>query len=214
VVINGQRPEGVAAAASQVRALGGQALEVAVDVGLPEGATQMVAAAISQWGRVDIMVNNAGITRDQLMVRMKDEEWDAVIQVNLKSAFLCSRAVLRHMLHQRWGRIINISSVAGMVGNAGQVNYSAAKAGMVGLTKALAREVASRGITVNAVAPGFIETDMTRSLGRRQEVLGQIPMGHSGSTQDVAEAVAFLASPAAGYITGHVLHVDGGMAMV
>lgn len=214
MVINGQRPEGVAAAAAQVRALGGQALEVAADVGLPQEVARMVEAAISQWGRVDIMVNNAGITRDQLMVRMKDDEWDTVIQTNLKSAFLCSRAVLRHMLRQRWGRIINISSVAGVVGNAGQVNYSAAKAGMVGLSKALAREVASRGITVNAIAPGFIETNMTDSLGHRQELLSQIPMGHPGATQDVAEAVAFLASPAAGYITGQLLHVDGGMAMV
>ncbi|MDP6347726.1 MAG: 3-oxoacyl-ACP reductase family protein, partial [Dehalococcoidia bacterium] len=186
VVVNGKRPEGVAYAAAQVRAEGGQALEVAADVGLPQEAARLVEETISRCGRVDILVNNAGIARDQLAVRMKDEDWDIVIQTNLTSAFLCSRAVLRPMLRQRWGRIVNISSVAGAIGNAGQANYSAAKSGVIGLTKAIAREVANRGITVNAIAPGFIETDMTRSLDRREDLLGRVPVGRPGTVQDVA----------------------------
>jgi 3-oxoacyl-[acyl-carrier protein] reductase len=166
-------------------------------------------------GTVDIMVNNAGITRDGLMARMKDSDWDSVLNTNLKSAFTCSKAVMRGMMKNRWGRIINITSVIGFLGNAGQVNYAAAKAGLVGLTKAMARELAGRSITVNCVAPGYIETDMTRELsGDIQEAIkAQIPLGTLGEPGDVAGAVAFLASPDSRYITGQTLHVNGGMYM-
>jgi len=166
-------------------------------------------------GAVDILVNNAGITRDNLALRMKDAEWDDVMETNLKAVFRLSRAVMRGMMKARWGRIINITSVVGASGNAGQANYAAAKAGVTGLTKSLARELGSRGITVNCVAPGFIDTDMTRALAQaqREALLGQIPLGRLGEPGDVAAAVAYLASPAAGYVTGCVLHVNGGMYM-
>jgi 3-oxoacyl-[acyl-carrier protein] reductase len=175
----------------------------------------LVEEIIKQLGGLHILVNNAGITRDNLSMRMKDAEWDAVVDTNLKAVFRMSRAVMRAMMKQRYGRIINITSVVGASGNAGQANYAAAKAGVAGMTRALARELGSRNITVNCVAPGFIETDMTAALGEAQQkaLLVQIPLGHLGKPADVAHAVAFLASPQAGYVTGQELHVNGGMYM-
>jgi len=172
-------------------------------------------ALLKEIGDVAILVNNAGITRDNLALRMKDEEWDEVMATNLRAVFRLSRAVMRGMMKARWGRIINISSVVGVSGNPGQANYAAAKAGVVGMSKSLAREIGSRNITVNCVAPGFIETDMTRALseGQRKALLEQIPLGRLGTPQDVAAAVAYLASPGGGYVTGAVLHVNGGMVM-
>jgi 3-oxoacyl-[acyl-carrier protein] reductase len=178
-------------------------------------ADALVADVQKDLGDIAILVNNAGITRDNLALRMKDVEWDDVLDTNLKAVFRMSRAVMRGMMKARWGRIVNITSVVGAAGNAGQANYAAAKAGVVGLTKSLARELGSRGITVNCVAPGFIDTDMTRALteAQRSALLAQIPLGRLGETADIAAAVAYLASPAAGYITGCVLHVNGGMYM-
>jgi 3-oxoacyl-[acyl-carrier protein] reductase len=175
----------------------------------------LVAEVQKEHGDIAILVNNAGITRDNLALRMKDAEWDDVLETNLKAVFRLSRAVMRGMMKARWGRIVNITSVVGASGNAGQANYAAAKAGVVGLTKSLARELGSRGITVNCVAPGFIDTDMTRALqeAQRSALLAQIPLGRLGEPADIAAAVAYLASPAAGYITGCVLHVNGGMYM-
>jgi 3-oxoacyl-[acyl-carrier protein] reductase len=178
-------------------------------------AEALIDATVKEFGSLGVLVNNAGITQDQLAMRMKDEDWDAVIDTNLKSVFRLSRAVLRPMMKARGGRIINITSVVGSSGNAGQVNYAAAKAGVAGMTRALAREIGSRGITVNCVAPGFIDTDMTKSLPEEQQAAlkTQIPLGRLGSPDDIAHAVAFLASPQAGYITGTTLHVNGGMYM-
>lgn len=200
--------------AGEIRALGRQALAVTADVSSPEDVTRLVEAAADKFGKIDILVNNAGVTRDQLIMRMSDEDWDTVLNIDLKSAFLCTRAVLRHMLRQRWGRIISIASVVGIIGNAGQANYASAKAGIIGLTKSIAKEAGSRGITANAIAPGFIETRMTEQLDekQRQALLERIPLGSLGTPRDVAEAVAFLASEEARYITGQVLNVDGGMA--
>ncbi len=186
-----------------------------LDVNSAEQAQQVVDRAQEQFGTLSILVNNAGITRDNLLVRMKDDEWDEILDTNLRSVFRMSKLVLRTMMKARTGRIINIGSVVGAMGNAGQANYAAAKAGMVGFTKALAREVGSRGITVNCVAPGFIDTDMTRALGEAQTeaLVQQIPVGRLGRGEDIASAVAFLASPGAAYITGATLHVNGGMYM-
>jgi 3-oxoacyl-[acyl-carrier protein] reductase len=178
-------------------------------------ADTLVDAIVKEFGGIQVLVNNAGITRDNLAMRMKDDDWDAVIETNLKGVFRMSRAVMRSMMKQRYGRIISITSVVGASGNAGQANYAAAKAGVAGMTRALARELGSRNITVNCVAPGFIETDMTASLQEEQQkaLLGQIPLGHLGKPADVAHAVVYLASPEANYVTGQELHVNGGMYM-
>jgi 3-oxoacyl-[acyl-carrier protein] reductase len=200
----------------EIKALNRQSLAVTADVSSSEDVSRLIETAVKEFGRIDILVNNAGVTRDQLLMRMSDEEWDTVLNIDLKSAFLCTRAVIRHMLRQRWGRIISIASVVGLIGNAGQANYASAKAGIIGLTKSIAKEVGSRGITANAIAPGYIQTKMTEQLSddQRQEMLKHIPLASLGTPRDVAEAVAFLASEEARYITGQVLNVDGGMAGV
>ena len=200
---------------NEITAAGGKAAAFALDVGDEEQVKATVKAIVAQFGKIDILVNNAGITRDQLVMRMKRADWDAVLQTNLTSAYLCTQAVISSMLKQRWGRIINITSVFGQMGQAGQANYSASKAGLIGLTMAIAREVGSRNITCNAVAPGFIETAMTAALSEefKQTAVKQIPLGRVGAPDDVAGAVAFLASDDASYITGHVLNVNGGMLM-
>lgn len=198
-----------------VETLGARALAVRCDVSDATRVDELVKAAVEAFGRIDILVNNAGITRDNLLMRMSEADFDAVISANLKGAFLCMKAVSRLMLKQRYGRIVNLSSVVALRGNAGQVNYAASKAGVIGMTKSLAKELASRGVTVNAVAPGFIETDMTAALSEsaRSAAQGGIPMNRLGAPEDVARAVAFLAGDGAAYITGQVLAVDGGMAM-
>jgi len=202
--------------AEKIRAMSRQSLAVQADVSVSADLTKLVDTVVSTYGRIDILVNNAGILRDHLLPRISEEDWDSVLKVNLKSVFLCTQAVLRQMMKQRWGRVISISSIVGLIGNVGQANYAAAKAGIVGFTRTVAREVGSRGITVNAVAPGFIDTEMTQQLDEkwRQELIRRIPAGHLGSPRDVAEAVAFLASEEARYINGHVLTVDGGMTGV
>ena len=198
-----------------VEALGAKALAVRCDVSDAEQVDALAEAVLEAFGRIDILVNNAGITRDNLLMRMSEADFDAVVAANLKGTFLCMKAVSKRMLKQRYGRIVNLSSVVALRGNAGQVNYAASKAGIVGMTKSLAKELASRGVTVNAVAPGFIETDMTAALSEsaRAAAQGSIPMNRLGTPEDVAKAVAFLASSGAAYITGQVLAVDGGMAM-
>lgn len=199
--------------AEEIRGMGRQSLAVAADVTSSTAVAALVDMVISTYDRIDILVNNAGIARDQLLMRMSDEDWDKVLEVDLKSVFLCTRAVLRPMMKQRWGRIISISSIVGIAGNPGQANYAAAKAGIIGFTKTVAKEVGSRGITANAIAPGFIDTQMTQQLpeAQRQELMKRIPLGSLGTPRDVAEAVAFLASEEARYITAQVLGVDGGM---
>ncbi|HTC58003.1 MAG TPA: 3-oxoacyl-[acyl-carrier-protein] reductase [Candidatus Sulfotelmatobacter sp.] len=200
---------------NEITGAGGKAAAFALDVTDEEQVKSAIKAAIAQFGKIDILVNNAGITRDQLVMRMKRADWDSVLQTNLTSAYLCIQQVTSSMLKQRWGRIINITSVFGQMGQAGQANYAASKAGLIGLTMAVARELGSRNITCNAVAPGFIETPMTDVLGEefKQKAAKQIPLGRVGSPADVASAVAFLASDEASYITGHVLSVNGGMLM-
>ena len=205
---------GAVAISERLAPFGGQGIEFNVNEGA-EQVERLISYIDSTYGPVGIMVNNAGITRDQLLMRMKEEDWDAIMDTNLKSVYRLSKAVLRGMMKAREGRIINIGSVVGSMGNAGQSNYAAAKAAVIGFSKSLAREVGSRGITVNTVAPGFIETDMTRDLpdAQRQALEGQIALGRLGAPQDIADAVAFLASSRAAYITGQTLHVNGGMLM-
>jgi 3-oxoacyl-[acyl-carrier protein] reductase len=207
--------EGATRIADKLSASGHAGTGMAMNVTNGEQVDSTLAAIQDRYGDVAILVNNAGITRDNLLLRMKDEEWDDIMSTNLRSVYLLSKLVLRPMMKARFGRIINITSVVGVMGNAGQTNYAAAKAGMIGFSKSLAREVGSRNITVNCVAPGFIDTDMTRALGteQRSALISHIPLGRLGEARDVAAAVAFLASPGAAYITGSTLHVNGGMHM-
>ncbi len=200
---------------AQITTTGGKAATIVMDVADEEQIKSGVKTALGQFGKIDILVNNAGITRDQLVMRMKRADWDTVLNTNLTSAYLCIQQVIGSMLKQRWGRIINITSIFGQMGQAGQANYAASKAGLIGLTMAMAREVASRNITCNAVAPGFIETNMTAALSEefKQNAVKMIPLGRVGTPEDVASAVRFLASEEAAYITGHVLNVNGGMLM-
>ena len=198
-----------------ITSAGGEAKAIKADVSKNDDVETMINGLVKEWGRVDILVNNAGITRDNLMMRMSQEEWDAVMDTNLRSAYFCTRAVLRPMLRNRWGRIICLSSVVGLTGNTGQANYAAAKAGLIGFTKSIAREVGARNITANAIAPGFIQTDITAGLPEelKANILKTIPAERYGQPEDVANAVLFLASDLAAYVTGQVLNVDGGMVM-
>jgi 3-oxoacyl-[acyl-carrier protein] reductase len=207
--------EKLALVAAEIEAAGGQAAAFRLDVSSQESIEAGAKAVLERFGKVEILVNNAGITRDGLMMAMKRADWDLVLAINLTGPFLLTQALLRPMLKNRWGRIVNMASVVGRTGQAGQVNYAASKAGLIGLTRSMAREFASRGITVNAVAPGFIETPMTAVLDEKVSaaMLAQIPLGRRGTDRDIAQAVAFLASDAAAYITGHVLDVNGGMFM-
>jgi 3-oxoacyl-[acyl-carrier protein] reductase len=216
VVVNYAGSQGAAEeTVALIKQNGGEAISVQGDVASSADAEKMVATTIEAFGRIDILVNNAGITRDNLLMRMKEEDWDAVINTNLKGVFNCTKAVTRSMMKQRFGRIINITSVVGIVGNAGQANYVSAKAGVIGLTKSNAKELASRGITVNAVAPGYIETDMTGQLGEdvKSKLFETIPLARLGRPEDIANVVAFLSSDKSNYMTGQVLNVDGGMVM-
>lgn len=213
VICVARNAEKLADTVSAIESAGGTAVAMACDVKDRVSVDKLVDGVAEKWEKVDILVNNAGITRDTLMPRMSDEEWDDVINTNLRGAFLFARAASRHMMRARYGRIINISSVSGVIGNAGQTNYSASKAGLIGMTRSLSRELAGRKVTINAVAPGFIESEMTKALGDAilGEVKKRIPAKRVGTGEDVAAAVLFLASPAASYITGQVLVVDGGM---
>jgi 3-oxoacyl-[acyl-carrier protein] reductase len=215
VVASARNVAALEALVAEIVTGGGEAIFVSGDVAVAADVERLFDEAAKAFGRVDILVNNAGITRDGLLVRMKEEDWDAVLDTNLKGAFLCCRAAAKIMGKQRYGRIINISSVVGEMGNAGQANYCASKAGLIGLTKSVARELAKRNVSVNAITPGFIVTDMTDVLSEKikENLRGQIPLGRLGEAEDIAHAVAFLASEAAGYITGQVLGVNGGMYM-
>lgn len=199
----------------ELKKLGGEGEIFKADVSVEEEVEKMFNFVLEKWGKLDILVNNAGITKDNLLIRMKDEEWDQVINTNLKGVFLCTRAAIKIMMKQRSGKIVNISSIIGLRGNIGQANYAAAKAGIIGFTKSVAKEVASRGITVNAIAPGFITTDMTEVLSEemKKRILDEIPLGRFGTPEDVANAVKFLVSDEASYITGIVLSVDGGLSI-
>jgi 3-oxoacyl-[acyl-carrier protein] reductase len=215
VAISDVNGEKAAETAKEIEALGVKAFSITGNVADGASATAMVDEAAAKLGKLDVLVNNAGITRDNLIIRMKEEEWDLVIDVNLKGSFNCAKAAIKHMSKARSGTIINIASIVGAMGNAGQANYVASKAGLIGLTKTIAREYASRNITANAVAPGFIDTAMTQALPEkvREELIKQIPLTRLGTAEDVAAAVKFLASGAASYITGQVIHVNGGMYM-
>ncbi len=201
--------------AKAIKAMGRKALVVQANVSSYSDSESMLEKVVQEFGRVDILINNAGITRDSLLIRMKEEDWDAVLATNLKGVYNCTKAAIKYMMKQRSGRIVSISSVVGIIGNAGQANYAAAKAGILGFTKAVAKEVASRGITVNAVAPGFIKTDMTRVLPEKvvESMIATIPQNRLGEPEDIAKAVLFFVSDDADYITGQTLHVDGGMVM-
>lgn len=215
VAVAARNQQKLEALVAEITAAGGQATAFSMDVSSEDEIKSQIKQAIAQLGKIDILINNAGITRDQLVMRMKRSDWDAVLNTNLTSAYLCIQQVIPAMLKQRWGRIINISSVFGQMGQAGQANYAASKAGLIGLTMAIARELASRNITCNAVAPGFIETAMTAALSEefKQNAVKQIPLGRVGTPEDVAHAVSFLASEEASYITGQVLGVNGGLLM-
>ena len=203
------------ATVDEIKALGRKAIMIKADVAVNAACVAMVDQVVQEFGKIDILVNNAGITRDGLLMRMKEEDWDAVLNTNLKSVYNCSKAAIKYMMKARAGRIVSISSVVGLMGNAGQANYAAAKAGIIGFTMALAKEVASRGITVNSVAPGFVNTDMTKVLPEKvvENLKAAIPLAKFGEPEDIAKAVAFLVSDDAAYITGQTLHVDGGMVM-
>ena len=215
VALAARNQEKLAEVAAEIAAAGGEASIFALDIASEESIQSCAKAVLAHYGKVEILVNNAGITRDGLMLRMKRADWDAVLSTNLTGTFLLTQAALSSMLKARWGRIVNITSVVGETGQAGQANYAASKAGLIGLTKSLARELASRNITANAVAPGYIETPMTEVLNEQQRaaMMTQIPLARAGTPEDIAQAVAFLASDAASYITGHVLDVNGGMYM-